>query len=172
MASAIGLSNAHGAYVIKTIPNSPAEKAGLQIDDIITKFDNKNIKKTSQLPRIVGNTSIDKHVNLTVLRKINKNLEEVSLDVIVLEHQESDAKTQTKLTASKKNNILGMQLIEINKIREHFSYSDDINGLIVLNIEENDQNKTFKVGDLITKVNQNIIENVEGLKNSYRECTN
>jgi serine protease Do len=164
MANALKLSNTNGAYVIRIAPNSPAEKAGLQIDDIITKFDNKKIKKTSQLPRIVSNTSIDKHVNLTVLRKIDNNLKEVNLDVVVLEHQGSKTKKQTKQTASKTSNVLGMQLIEIEKIREHFAYSDDINGLIVLNIEENEQNSIFKVGDLITKVNQNIIENVDSFK--------
>ena len=57
-----------------------------------------------------------------------------------------------------------MQLIEIEKIREHFSYSDNMRGLIVLNIDKNDQNAIFKVGDLITKVNQNVIDNVASFK--------
>ena len=164
MAKALNLSNSNGAYVIKILPNSPAEKAGLQIDDIITKFDNKRIKKTSQLPRIVSNISIDKNVNLKVLRKTDNKLKEVNLEVVVLEHQESKSLKQSEQALSNTNNILGMQLIEIEKIREHFSYSDNMRGLIVLNIDKNDQNAIFKVGDLITKVNQNVIDNVASFK--------
>ena len=54
MAKALNLSNTNGAYVIKILPNSPAEKAGLQIDDIITKFDNKRIKKPANYQELLA----------------------------------------------------------------------------------------------------------------------
>jgi serine protease Do len=171
MAKALDLKNTDGAYVIKIVPNSPAEKSGLKIDDIIIKFDNKNIKKTSQLPRIVSNTSIDKNVSLQILRKIDNKLQQKDLDVLIIEHQTQN-NSDSKPTIDKTNTIFGMQLIELAKIRDYFDYPSDTNGLIILDIDRNEQNSAFEVGDLITKINQNNIENIDNLKQIITDSEN
>jgi serine protease Do len=48
---------------------SPAEKAGIEAGDIITRFDGKPIEKPADLPRAVGNTKPGSQVALTVFRR-------------------------------------------------------------------------------------------------------
>ncbi len=56
VAESLGLAKTQGALVRGVEQGSPAEKAGLEPGDIILKFDGKTIDKSTDLPRIVGNT--------------------------------------------------------------------------------------------------------------------
>jgi len=56
VAESLGLAKTQGALVRGIEQGSPAEKAGLELGDIILKFDGKTIEKSTDLPRIVGNT--------------------------------------------------------------------------------------------------------------------
>jgi serine protease Do len=50
-------------------PGGPAEKAGLEAGDIVTRFDGKVVDKWSDLPRLVGNTKPGTKSTLQVLRR-------------------------------------------------------------------------------------------------------
>ena len=69
VAEASGLGKPQGALVRGIERGSPAEKAGVEAGDIITKFDGKAIEKTSDLPRQVGNTKPGSKSTVTVFRK-------------------------------------------------------------------------------------------------------
>lgn len=69
VAEAIGLGKTQGALVSSVEPDSPAEKAGVEAGDIITKFDGKPVEKMSDLPRMVGNTKPGTRSNVTVFRR-------------------------------------------------------------------------------------------------------
>ena len=54
---------------------SPAEKAGVEAGDIITRFDGKTIEKASDLPRFVGSIKPGTRTTFTVFRRgANKEL--------------------------------------------------------------------------------------------------
>ena len=69
IAESIGLGKAQGALVSGVEAGSPADKAGVEPGDIITRFDGKPIEKSSDLPRQVGNTKPGTKVNMTVFRR-------------------------------------------------------------------------------------------------------
>ena len=69
VAESIGLGKPQGALIRGVEEGSPAEKAGIEAGDIITKFDGKAIDKASDLPRLVGNTKPGSRVGLTVFRR-------------------------------------------------------------------------------------------------------
>jgi serine protease Do len=69
VAESIGLGKPQGALIRGVEEGSPAEKAGIEAGDIITKFDGKVIDKASDLPRLVGNTKPGTRVGLTVFRR-------------------------------------------------------------------------------------------------------
>ncbi len=69
VAEAVGLAKAQGAFVRGVETGSPAEKAGVEAGDIITKFEGKTIDKSSDLPRLVGNTKPGSKSSLTVFRR-------------------------------------------------------------------------------------------------------
>ena len=69
VAESIGLGKPIGALVRGVEPGSPAEKAGVEAGDIITKVDGKTIDKASDLPRLVGGTKPGSKAQLTVFRR-------------------------------------------------------------------------------------------------------
>jgi serine protease Do len=69
VAESIGLGKAQGALVRSVESGSPADKAGVEAGDIITKFNGQTIDRATDLPRLVGNTKPGSRVNLTVFRR-------------------------------------------------------------------------------------------------------
>ena len=69
VAESIGLGKPQGALIRGVEEGSPAEKAGIEAGDIITRFDGKAIEKASDLPRLVGNTKPGSRVGVTVFRR-------------------------------------------------------------------------------------------------------
>ena len=69
VAESIGLGKALGALVTGVESGSPADKAGVEAGDIITRFDGKPIDKVADLPRLVGNTKPGSKSTVTVFRR-------------------------------------------------------------------------------------------------------
>jgi serine protease Do len=69
VAESIGLGKVQGVLVRGVEEGSPAEKAGIEAGDIITRFDGKTVEKPADLPRAVGNTKPGSKVALTVFRR-------------------------------------------------------------------------------------------------------
>ncbi|MFK7963200.1 MAG: Do family serine endopeptidase [Burkholderiaceae bacterium] len=69
IAEPLGLPNANGALVRSVAESGPAEAGGVEIGDIITKFNGREIAKASDLPRIVGGTKPGTKVEMEVWRK-------------------------------------------------------------------------------------------------------
>jgi serine protease Do len=75
VAESIGLGKPQGALVRGVESGSPADKAGVEAGDIITRFDGKVIEKASDLPRFVGNIKPGTRSTFTVFRRgANKDL--------------------------------------------------------------------------------------------------
>ena len=69
VAESIGLGKPTGALVRGVESGSPADKAGVEAGDIITRFDGKAIEKHSDLPRLVGNIKPGTKSTMTVFRR-------------------------------------------------------------------------------------------------------
>ena len=69
VAESIGLGKPQGALVRGVEAGAPAEKAGVEAGDIITKFDGKVIEKSSDLPRLVGSVKPGTRSTVTVFRR-------------------------------------------------------------------------------------------------------
>ena len=69
IAESIGLGRAQGALVRGVEAGAPADKAGIEAGDIITRFDGKVIEKSSDLPRLVGNVKPGTRSPITVFRR-------------------------------------------------------------------------------------------------------
>jgi len=69
IAESIGLGKPQGALINRIESGAPADKAGLEAGDVIIKIDGKPIEKSSDLPRLVGNTKPGTKSTLTVFRR-------------------------------------------------------------------------------------------------------
>ncbi len=90
VAESIGLGKPRGALVRGVQPNSPAEKAGVEAGDIITMFNGKTIERTSDLPRMVGDTKPGTKSNLTVFRR--GDTKELAITVAEIDSDDSARK--------------------------------------------------------------------------------
>jgi serine protease Do len=71
VAESIGLGKAVGALVRIVESGGPADKAGVEAGDIITKFDGKGIDRAGDLPRIVASVKPGSRSTLQVFRRGN-----------------------------------------------------------------------------------------------------
>ena len=92
VAEAIGLGRPQGALVRGVEAGAPAQKAGIEAGDIILKFDGKAIEKSSDLPRLVGNTKPGSRATVTVLRRGSQR--DLSVTVAELEPERATRRTQ------------------------------------------------------------------------------
>jgi len=69
VAESIGLGKASGALVRSVEAGGPAEKAGVEPGDIITRFEGRVVEKSGDLPRIVGGVKPGSKATLQVFRR-------------------------------------------------------------------------------------------------------
>ena len=81
LARSFGLEDTRGALVAQVQPDTPAAEAGLESGDIITAFNGKSIRRSGQLPRLVGNAPVGEAATVTVIR----DGEEMSFEVTLAE---------------------------------------------------------------------------------------
>ncbi len=79
-----------GIYVESVEKDSPAEKAGLQKADIITKIEGKEVKSVNELNKIKYTYNIGDTVKLTIVR----NNEEMEVSILLAETPEETESTQ------------------------------------------------------------------------------
>ena len=69
MARQLGLPSNEGALVKSILPKSAAEKAGLQVGDVILEFDGTRVENDGHLVKTVGLTPIGKQVTMVIHRQ-------------------------------------------------------------------------------------------------------
>jgi serine protease Do len=69
LAESFGLSKPNGALISSVEKNAPAGKAGIQVSDVILKFDGKPVNNSSDLPRMVAAVKPGTKVEVELWRK-------------------------------------------------------------------------------------------------------
>src|SRR5262249_45609864 len=69
LASSFGLDRPRGALVASIDDNSPAKKAGIEVGDIILKYDGQAIEHSGDLPMLVADAAPGKRATIEVWRK-------------------------------------------------------------------------------------------------------
>jgi serine protease Do len=57
-----------GAYITNVVSGTPAEKAGIEVDDIITKFDGQSLTEEGGLGEFISKKKVGDSVSLTIWR--------------------------------------------------------------------------------------------------------
>jgi serine protease Do len=109
VAEPLGLPKASGALVRNVEPGGPAEKAGVEVGDIIQKFDGRDIERSSDLPRIVGNTKPGSQVAMAVWRRGAVRSLNIAVGEMSTERASADpAAQEPPVVASGASNWLGI----------------------------------------------------------------
>jgi serine protease Do len=157
-ARALGLDTRDGALIGDVVKNSPAAKGGIEIGDIITIFDGKDITGSSKLKNIVSSSKPDKRYKVELLRDGKKKkyfitLEELPEDPRTLARVESDVE-----------NELGFRVEEVSsKLLREYNISKDVKGVIVTIIDRRSAafSAGLRPGDIITRVGRRDVDNTD-----------
>jgi serine protease Do len=113
VAESLGLGKQQGALVTGVEAGSPAEKAGVEAGDIITRFDGKPIDKVSDLPRMVGSTKPGSKSVVTVFRRGNTRDLTITIAEIEPDKTARKAADQPKPKAAVATQQLGLLISDL-----------------------------------------------------------
>jgi len=114
LADSFGLAKPEGALVNSVEKGGPADKAGVEVSDIVLKFDGKSVPNSSELPRIVGATRPGSKVVMQVWRRgATKDLT-VTVGEIPADKQAS-RETKGRKPAEAAANRLGLVLSDLSE---------------------------------------------------------
>jgi serine protease Do len=190
-------ATAEGALIVDVNEGSPAEKAGLKEEDIITQVNKEKIEGPSDLYKVIGQYKADDKITVEYIREGKKNQKE-----IVLAKNKMDA-----IEASPNNNfnrdvdVFKLEDDEMDKgfdkkFRRGFALPDFPNideiyvntkkpklGISIEDLEEGNGVKItmvnkyspadkagLKVGDIITSIDKHDVKEVNDIKWQYFEA--
>ena len=154
MANYLGLKNPQGALVTNVNKGSAAEKAGIQVQDVIVEFNGLNVETSSSLPPLVGSVQPGTNVKLDIVRDGKNQIIHAVLGG--LDGSNPIVERATKIVNELE---LGFEIADItDEIREQ---ADVESGVIVKNInKKNVQRAGLRVDDVIIKVGKTKVKNI------------
>jgi serine protease Do len=154
IAESLGLQETGGALVANVTPDGPAAKAGIEVGDIVLKFDGMDVTAMRQLPKLVAQTGIEKEVEVVVLRKGERKTFKVKIGR--LEETEPGADKPTKPGEKpRKQSMLGLTFASMSdELRSRYDIDSSVNGVVVTAVDPDGlaAEKELHVGDVIVEV--------------------
>lgn len=148
-ASALGVEIDYGALISSIEPGSAAEKAGLQVDDIIIQIDNEKISNSRELANVIGLKGSGEEVEIQLVRNNNK------INVVAILGQQ-------QLSRSEGTDI------HPGLVGASFASASTMSGggVEVSTVESGSAafQRGLRSGDLITAVNRQQVENLQQLQ--------
>jgi len=158
LAESFGLKKPHGALISKVMPDSPASKAGFEAGDVILKFNGKKVPMSSDLPPIVGRTTIGQSVPVVVMRSNKRK----TIHVTVEQLPENDEIAQKEDNSGR---LIDNRLaIEIANLTDDQREAMDIEngGVLVIKLEQGAAaNSGIRQGDVIMTINNQKVKNAK-----------
>ena len=111
LAESFGMAQPYGALVSKVMADSPADRGGVEVGDVILAFNGQRLLNSSQLPPLVGASRVEEDASLRVLR----NGKEITLSVRVGRLAEDEESPEAVPTKTEPDQIeqLGLAVIDI-----------------------------------------------------------
>jgi len=168
LAKPLGIAASKGALVADVAKGSPAERAGIKKDDLITDFNGKQISDGNMLRNEVAVAPIEKDAKLTVLRGTK------TYDFTV---KIGDLKAATASLSASVKEKLGAEVRTTTQKEADRYRLDPGDGIVVAKVEQNGPlgKAGFETGDMILEINgqgvaglESFVELVSTLKKNQR----
>lgn len=152
LAEAYKLPKPEGSLVTSVAANSPAEKAGLKAGDVIMKYNNSSISRTSDLMNYLNRTTPNQSIQLEVLRDDKSSVINV---VLVTSPDDTPAKAGDAAdnTAVKKGPVLGVSIRALSDTEK--AATGLAGGVLIQGVTRGGLAAQSKMmpGDVITEIN-------------------
>lgn len=156
IAAYYGVEKQTGALVMEVFPGDPAEKAGIQVKDIIIEVNGKPVNSSHDLTGVIANIGVGEKVDIKVLRKG----EEKVFTVMVAKRDDTP---MADSRGSQSGNELGLHVSKITpEISRQFNVKS-LKGVIVTEVEPDSKGEQAGIaaGDIIMEVNRNSVDSVK-----------
>ncbi|MEM8743441.1 MAG: PDZ domain-containing protein, partial [Pseudomonadota bacterium] len=170
IAESLGMEKPTGALVASVTPESPAEKAGIKVGDVILLFDGKEVESMRILPKLVARTSIGKTVDVVILRDDKKETVTVTIGRMKETPKKVSAKKEEKDT--KKTSLLGLSLAQMtDELRTKFKIDKAVEGVVIteVNPESDAAQKSIAAGQVIVEVQGTKVNSPDDVKTQVSE---
>ncbi len=169
LAEGLGLPRSNGVVVADIYPRSPAEKAGLQVGDVIVALDGKPMENARQFDVNVYGRRDGDSVTLSLLR----GGESLELNVLVLERPEAVDNMATRVDPAEnlvvQLGILGLDLTP--KLQKMVPRLRIESGVLVVAASPGEAAGVLRVGDIIHKVNGQSVSGLADLRSRLVDLT-
>jgi serine protease Do len=158
VAEALGLKPARGALIRSIEAGGPAERAGIEVGDIILEFNGRPINKVSDLPRLVGSTRPGTEAPLRIWRKGETRKLQVTVAEMKADRGSGDGarKGKDKPAPAPVANALGLVVSDLNAERK--SKLRIRSGVLVETAEGAAARAGLRAGDVLLSLdNQDIV---------------
>ena len=162
-AAALGIKDTTGAYISEVTAGGPADKAGLQLGDIIKTVNGASVKSPTELTRRIADVAVGEKVQVGVDRSgkmLNLTLTaalrpgEDELNAIRSGKGSSDEGNGPAGAASKTPPVIGMSLHALTpEARKAYSIDADVTGVVVTDLDPDSEAAQIglKPGDVIVR---------------------
>ncbi len=156
LARALDLPQARGIIVTEIVEDSPASEAGIRSEDVIIKFNGRNIQSPSDFRRRVAEMMPGTEVTLTLVR----DGEEVEIKLVLGEFPTDEIAVADQETI---RDIIGFSVTDLTAdLKERLRIRPNIEGVIVEEIDRNSSaaQNGLRQGDIILSLNRRPVTSV------------
>jgi Do/DeqQ family serine protease len=158
LAKAMGLGNTVGAVITNVKKGSPAEKAGLEVGDVVTAVNGAKVETADQLRNAVGLLRVGDTVTLNVLH----NGEEREIHAVIaepIENKVNGERLDKRLSGAK-----------LGDIEPSHPLAGQVKGVEVLDVEQDSPAWVagLRKGDIIVSVNRQPVQSVGDLNDAIK----
>ena len=169
LAESFGMKKPGGAAAARVMPNSPAERAGFEVGDVIIEFDGKEVANSSSLPPLVGVTRIGKEVAVKVIRQGKPKILKVSIGELPAEN-EPKVSPASGTPDGEMEKRLGVAVVDLSQGQRAELENGRKGGVMVQRIKEGPAQKAgVRGGDILLSLNGITLENVAQFKRLVAE---
>jgi len=153
LAKAFNIESEAGAVVTRIIKDSPADKAGLKVGDVVTAIDGHRLMNADSLRNTIGLLMVGQTIELTILRDGEEKI--LRAKVKEMKKQASQNEVHPKLSGA-----------TFGDIEESSSYFGKVDGVMVYSVKRGSAaaNAGLRANDIITSVNKQTIKNLDDFK--------
>ena len=166
------LKNNYGVLITKIEKNSPAEKAGLNENDIILEYNGKEIKNTEDLINLVRKEKTGQKVKLLVLRDKNKQNFTITIEEKPKKRFfEGKFPDSFPFAFNWNRPKLGLELFELNPELGEYFQSPTKKGMLVKKVLKDSpaEKAGIKPGDIIIGIGKESVEDLHDITSALRD---
>ena len=160
IAEGLGIPRPRGALVSNVVPDSPGDRAGLRVGDLIVSIDGIEIDDPNGINYRVATKGIGSRVQLGVIRSGLEYSAELSLEGA----PETVPRDETLVAGP--SPFQGATVANLSPaLAEEMAFRGNPHGVVIVNVADGSpaSDAGFKRGDIVVDVNRNRIDSVRGL---------